>query len=105
MVARASFLISMLILIIILLTGAQYKSKKVIQVQKKIDILLLAVPIGLFSVLFQSEMTFEHLLIISLPVGILISFNFSDMKKKWAESIHFIIVTAILAYQFRSLLA
>lgn len=93
-----------LILVWILLTSAQYKYKKIIQVQKKIDIILIAIIVGGLTFLFQSNITVEHFLILGVPVGILLSFNFTGMKKKWAESIHLIILVTVLALQYRSLL-
>lgn len=93
-----------LILIAVLLSSRFYKLKKIIQVQKKIDILLVALLVGGISILFQSKITTEHFLILSIPIGILLSFNFTNMKKQWAESIHLIILIVVLAWQYRSLL-
>ncbi len=92
------------LLAVVLLSNAQYKAKQVIQVQKKIEILFWLLLIAFFTVLFQSQLRIEHCLISSVPLGILLALNFTDMKSQWAESIHLIILVAVLAWQFRPLL-
>lgn len=92
------------VLILVILSIGQYKSKQVIQVQKKIDILVWALLLAFFSLLIQSNITITHSLILSIPLGIFLALNFTEMKNQWAESIHLILLVAVLAWQFQPLL-
>ncbi|RMG76838.1 MAG: hypothetical protein D6714_20665 [Bacteroidetes bacterium] len=94
-----------LALLVMFLSMGAYKAKKVIQIQKKIDILLVSLFIGLLTFLFQAEVTMEHFLILAVPAGVLLAFNFSDMTKQWAESVHLILLLILLAIQYKPLLA
>lgn len=91
---------SLLILIAIGSAGA-YNFKMQLQVQKKISILYWALLIGGFSTLFQKEVPVEHLLIIAVPLGIMISFNFILVSKRWAEMLHLILLVLILCWQYK----
>ncbi len=77
-----------------------YLIKKNIQVQKKINILYWIILSALLAAPFQQNLTLEHFLMITPPLGIFLAFTFSTMKPQWAEAIHFLMVVAALTLQF-----
>ena len=90
----------LLLLLTALLSSRTYSLKKNIRVQKNINILFLCLFISVFSLLFQSNIGIEHLLLLSVPLGIFISFNFTRMSNQMAESLHLIWLTLVLFWQF-----
>ena len=93
------FIFAALILFLLINNNA-YSIKKNIQVQKKISILYWILVIAGVAVPFQSNLTFEHFLMLAPSLGILLSFTFSSMKNQWAESVHFLMLVVVLALQF-----
>ncbi|MEM9824113.1 MAG: DUF6427 family protein [Bacteroidota bacterium] len=89
-----------LLLIICVLSYNRYVFKKNIQKQKYINILYWGLLLSAFTLLFQREIRIEHLLILTAPMSILLSFNFLDMKKPTAEAVHLLMVFAVLVLQF-----
>ena len=77
-----------------------YILKKNIQAQKKISLLYWALPIGIVSALFQTNLTYEHLMVFAPSLGIFLAFSFGAMKPQWAEAIHFLMIIGVLALQF-----
>ena len=94
-------LFSILILAVLLSYGS-YTFKQNIQIQKKISILFWAIIIGAFSVLFQSKIQLDHLLILAVPIGFLFSFNFTNMSSRFAELLHFFILVIVFVLQYQS---
>jgi len=89
-----------LLLLICIISYNRYVLKKNIQKQKYISILYWGLLLSALTILFQREVRLEHLLILTTPMSILISFNFLDMKKPTAEAIHLLMVFAALVLQF-----
>jgi uncharacterized protein DUF6427 len=80
-----------------------YYAKKNIQAQKNITVLFWALFIAAVSFLFQSNIQFFHLLIFTVPLGILLSFNFLKLSPPIAEAIHLLLFIAVLIWQFNPL--
>ncbi len=80
-------------------TGLLYR--KSIQVQKKISLLywllLLAVP----ALLVQPGIQVAHWLIAAIPVGALLGLAFTNLSRRWAETIHILLLAAILILQYK----
>ncbi len=77
-----------------------YLAKKNIQVQKKINILYwLLIAAGL-SLPFQTNITFEHLMMLAPALGVFLGLTFTALKPQIAEAIHFLMVVLVLALQF-----
>ena len=89
-----------LLLLICIISYNRYVLKKNIQKQKYISILYWGLLLSGLTILFQTEVRLEHLLILTTPMSIFISFNFLDMKKPTAEAIHLLMVFAALVLQF-----
>ncbi|MCP3932589.1 MAG: hypothetical protein GY705_26260 [Bacteroidetes bacterium] len=88
-----------LLFLLILASYNQYVSKKTIDVQKKISILIWTLFIGIFAMIFQSNVTTEQLLILTLPLGIFFSFNLTLMQSRWAEITFLLLTVGVLAFQ------
>lgn len=82
----------------------EYLLKQNIQVQKKINLLYWGLLFGGLSLFIQHNLQLDHLLILSVPLGILLSFNFTKLPKNWAELFHALLLIAALFYQFSPLL-
>ena len=91
--------LGMLVLVCMLSYG-NYTFRQNIQVQKKITILFWGLFISIFSIFFQAGMMLDHLLILAVPLGILLSFNFTKMSNQGAEVFHLLLLTVILLLQF-----
>jgi hypothetical protein len=89
-------------LILVLLSYPIYISKKSLLIQKKIGIFYvwtwIAIPMLFLTVPFQ----FEHLFLISMPVGILIGQNFYFWPKWWGEVIFWLLVLGSLFFNLNS---
>lgn len=90
-----------LLIIVVLLSFRTYTSKQNIQTQKKLSILYWAIIIPLFSLLIQNNIQFEHLLMLAVPLGIFLSLNFVNMPRQWAETLHLIMVIAVIVWHFK----
>ncbi len=90
----------LLILIAIGSAGA-YDFKMQLQMQKKISILYWALLIGGLTTCFQKGVSIEHLLVTAVPLGIMISFNFILVSKRWAEMLHLVLLVLILCWQYK----
>ncbi len=78
-----------------------YKQKKNIQVQKYISILFWALLVSALSLFFQEKIALEHLLILTPPLGILISFNFLHFENRQiAEAVHLMLLLLAFVFQF-----
>lgn len=90
-----------LLLLIILFSYGSYTFKRNIQVQKKISILYWGMFIALFSIFFQAGIRLDHLLILTVPIGVLLSINFSLMKKNTAELLHLLLLVFVILLQLQ----
>lgn len=85
------------------LGSGSFMYKKIMQVQKKITVLVRALIIIAFTILFQAGMSIEHLLIFMVPLCFFASFYFSSMKRNFAELLHLAILFSVLLFQYRTL--
>ncbi len=95
--------ISFLIFIVIA-SYNQNISRRVREVQKKVGILYWMLLLAILSLFFQADMQLDHLLIIAFPLGILLSFNFTQLQASWAELLHFFLLLIVLFFQYRFLI-
>lgn len=95
--------IILLLVVISIFSYNSYLKRKNIQVQKNVSILFWGLLFGGFTVLFQSNISIEHLLIISAPLGVFFSFNLINMSKPVAEIIHLLFFIGVLLLQYQQL--
>ena len=89
-----------LMVLITIFSYNHYVLKKNIQKQKYINILYWGLIISSLAILFQMDIRIEHIMIIVPPLSILLSFNFLNLSRPVAESIHFLLLFGSLALQF-----
>lgn len=81
-----------------------YNAKKNIQVQKKFTVLYWSLFFAALTLLFQAGIQADHLLVVAVPLGIMISVNFTRMPNRWAETWHLLIVLVVLIFQYQQYL-
>ncbi len=91
-----------LLILIVLGSIGVYNFKMQLQVQKKISVLYWALLMGGVTTCIQQQVPVEHILIIAVPVGIMISFNFIRMSGRWAEMLHLVLLVIILCWQYKA---
>lgn len=92
------------LLFIVLLSYNQNISRRVRESQKKMSILYWMLLIAVFTLFIQSGMQLDHFLVLALPLGILLSFNFTQLSGSWAELLHFFLLLIVLFFQYKPLL-
>ncbi|MDX1942173.1 MAG: hypothetical protein SFU99_16535 [Saprospiraceae bacterium] len=93
-----------LFLLIAIFSYSLYVFKKVMQVQKKINVLYWALLLSGFTLFFQAGIQLDHLLVLAVPLGMLISLNFQSIANRWAESFHLLILIIVLFFQYQEFL-
>ncbi len=93
-----------LFLLVAVFSYSLYVFKKVMQVQKKIGILYWALFWSGTTLLFQADIQLDHMLIMAIPLGIMISLNFQAITNRWAEALHLLIWVVILFFQYQEIL-
>ncbi len=91
-------------IIIAIFSYGIYSMKKSIQVQKKIDILFWMILSSMIALFISDNLTFDHLLMLTIPLGILLSMNLLRIKSAiFSELIHLAILILIFALNFGAL--
>ncbi len=93
-----------LFLLVAVFSYSFYVFKKAMQVQKKIGVLYWALLFGGITLLFQGNVQLDHLLVLAIPLGFMISLNFQAIANRWAEALHLIILMIILFFQYKQYL-
>ena len=96
----ASLVIFGLLLLVVLFSWSGFLMKNIIQVQKKINILYSAIFLSIFAPFVVAHVALDLLLFLAVPLGVLVSFNFTNMPKQRAEVIHMIWVAGLLYFHF-----
>ncbi len=91
-------------LLVAIFSYSLYMYKKVMPVQKKIGTLYQALLFGGLTLLFQADIQLDHLLVLAIPLGIMLSFNFQSITPRWAETLHLIIIAVALFFQYQQFL-
>jgi hypothetical protein len=93
-----------LLILLALVSYNQNISRRVRESQKKMSILYWMLFLGMFTLLVQADFQLDHILVIAVPLGILLSFNFTQLSNSWAELLHFFLLLVILFFQYQSLI-
>ena len=96
----AVFALYGLLLLIALLNFSRYNLSKRMHARKNIEIVFLALFFTSFIVFFQKNITADDLIIVAPYLGILLSFNFVNMDRSWAELFHGAIFIGALVLQY-----
>lgn len=92
------------LILVALVSYNQHISRKVRESQKKISILYWMLFLAIFTLLVQAGINLDHLLVIALPLGILLSFNFTQLSNSWGELLHFFLLLLVLFFQYQALI-
>ncbi len=93
-----------LFLLVALLSYRSYLFKKNMQVQRIVLILFWMLLYMGLSVFFQAGIQMDHLLVLAIPLGVLISLNFTNLSAPIAEVLHLLLLAGLLFFQYRNLL-
>lgn len=93
----------LLLLLALVSYNGLYIAKKNIQAQKTINILFWFLLLTLPTLLFQTQIHNYHLILVTIPLGIFLSFNFQNLSRSAAEAIHLLLLAGILILQFKPL--
>ncbi|MFT5165785.1 MAG: hypothetical protein ACI8P3_001014 [Saprospiraceae bacterium] len=87
----------------VIISFNDYYAKRNIQTQKNITVIFWALFIAVVSFVFQTNIQVFHFLIFTVPLGILLSFNFLKLSPSIAEAAHLLLFAAVLIWQFNPL--
>jgi hypothetical protein len=98
--------IGVLALVLLLVLGAstQFFSRRNMTVQKYLSILYWLILFGGLTITFQSGVSLVHFLVVSVPVGVLMSMVFQRINTATAEALHMLFLMVALILQFEYLL-
>jgi hypothetical protein len=98
-------LLMWLIWLIVLLVGLSKQNafmlKRVIQSQRRINLLYWGPLIAILTLPFQVQLNTAHLMIMAAPLALLSGMNLQEMNRRWADLFHLMWLALILVFQFR----
>ena len=100
-----SFLVVELLIIIfpllfVLFGYGAIMQRQNIQFQKKVGVLYIIAAISPLALLLQTQVSWSHIAILTVPIGLLLGLFLASINKMIAEILHFILLVMILAWQF-----
>ena len=93
--------------LLLLLALAQFGGlvyRKTIQVQKKVGLLYWMLLIGGLSTSVIKGIQIENWLSVTIPLGIVTGFVFTNLPRRWSESLHLMLLAAVLILHYRQFL-
>lgn len=90
-----------LLLLVLIFRQGELTGKRVIQSQKRINLLYWALFIAILSIPIQARVKMQHLAVLAPGAGVLAGMLFSSMSRNWAEFLHLVwfALVMILKYQ------
>lgn len=92
------------LVLVVLFSHRSYMLKQNIEVQRKISIVYWGLIIFTLSLIFQADIQLDHLLVTTVPIGLLLSLNFVRMPGRMAEVLHLLLLVIALALQFQPMI-
>jgi len=89
-----------ILLLVVLFSHRSYLLKQIIEVQRKINLIYWGLLISASTILIQAGIQLDHLMILAVPLGTLLSFNFIRMPARQAEVLHLLMLALALGLQF-----
>lgn len=93
-----------IILVVVLLQQSKLQQKRIMQAQKKIDILYWMLLLGGISTFFHSGVDESHAMVIIPALGMLTGMQVATLPKRPAELLHFFLFVTALFFQYRVLI-
>jgi hypothetical protein len=78
--------------------------KRVIQSQKRINILYWFMLLSPLTLVFQNNIQLDHALAVAAPFGFLLGMFFSSIPSNWAELTHLVWLAFLLFFQYKDLI-
>jgi len=78
--------------------------RKTIQVQKKVSLLYWMLLIGGLSPFVIKGIQIENWLSVAIPLGIVLGFVFSNLPRRWSESLHLMLLATVLILHYKQFL-
>lgn len=78
--------------------------RKTIQVQKKVSLLYWMLLTGGLSTLVIKGIQIENWLSVAIPLGIVLGFVFSNLPRRWSESLHLMLLATVLILHYKQFL-
>ena len=78
-----------------------FSLKKTHAESKKIDLIYGFMLLTGLSVFVQAHPGLHHLLLLSLPLGIVLAFIFGTLRPRWGEFLHLLLLVVALLFQYR----
>ncbi len=100
----ASGLLMGLVILIVIGNYPGLVYRKTIQVQKYIGLLYWMLLTGALTLIVQPKVQIEQWLTVSIPAGMLLGFVFSNLPRRWAESLHLMLFATVLILQYKQFL-
>jgi hypothetical protein len=97
-------LLASILIAFVLITSGMLYSKRNVTAQKYVSILYWVLFAALGTVLMQANIGLQHFLILSVPLGILLSFCLQSINSNTTEMVHLLIVVAALLLQYQHIL-
>ena len=91
-----------LVLLVLIFQQGSLTGKRVIQSQKRINLLYWSLFIAVLSVPVQANLQYQHLMILAPGAGLLSGMLFSSMSRNWAELLHLVWFALVLVIQFQA---
>lgn len=91
--------IFLLLLLVVLFSQRLYLFKQGMDAQRKISVVFWVLLVVAMTLLVQYQIGIEHLQILALPLGILLSINFIKMPPRIAEVIHLLVLAGAILLQ------
>jgi hypothetical protein len=89
------------VLILVSLISYPYFSQRKTHAEgKKIDLLYGLMPVAGVAVFAQDQPGLSHLLLLSIPIGIILAFIFGSIKPRWGEFFHLLLLVIAFLLQY-----
>lgn len=92
-----------LLLVIVLFSYTSYLKRVQIEAKKQINILYWGLLVSGLTIPLLSQADIENLLVSTVPLAILLNFSFSRLSGRNAEALHFVLLAAVLFWQYQFL--
>jgi hypothetical protein len=102
--ASLKIILASILIGFVLITSGLLYSKRNVTAQKYVSILYWVLFAAFGTILMQANIGLQHFLILSVPLGILLSFCLQSINSNTTEMVHLLIVVAALLLQYQHIL-
>lgn len=88
------------LILVSLISYPYFSQRKTHAEGKKIDLLYGLMPVAGVAVFAQNQPGFSHLLLLSIPIGVILAFIFGSIKPRWGEFFHLLLLVIAFLLQY-----